>query len=209
MDKETAVEKLAELSSPKNTRLKWHLLINKTTGNIVAATRGYGSAPVDPNIEFIPSWQVFEDANNVDAIKKLIVKYKVDLPKKINKLEASLFVWDEMCTRATIDPQEVTNLSTTKSVGVPKHKLANRQYEMIVMTSQDMLDRDTKSLIIPPQAKACLKVMQDLKRDIIPEDELKAKITEFADQLHTRQDPWRIFQYYRASLINLRWFRMM
>jgi len=58
-----------------------------------------------------------------------------------------------------------------------------------------------------PQAKTCLRIMADVvhpndKGDLVcTEGELKKAITERQAELKTRQEPWRIFQYYRPRLV--------
>lgn len=54
-----------------------------------------------------------------------------------------------------------------------------------------------------PQAKKCLEIFTELigTSPSVTEEILKAKIYERAAELKTRQDPWRIFQYYRPQLI--------
>ena len=58
-----------------------------------------------------------------------------------------------------------------------------------------------------PQAKACLKLFRQRLAlaegddKFILEADLRKYIEEHASELHTRQDPWRIFQYYRPNLI--------
>jgi hypothetical protein len=63
---------------------------------------------------------------------------------------------------------------------------------------------------MPPQACALVDLIHDLtklperpvgKENIFKEEELQGYINLRRDQLHTKQDPWRIFQYYRGKLI--------
>jgi hypothetical protein len=53
-----------------------------------------------------------------------------------------------------------------------------------------------------PQAKTCLAFLRDsVKNGQITEADLKRVVETRAAELKTRQDPWRIFQYYRPTLI--------
>jgi hypothetical protein len=80
-----------------------------------------------------------------------------------------------------------------------------------------------------PQALACVRIFRDtirakqdtdvktaedtkvpLPAEYIPrltEAELQAAVANRASELKTRQDPWRIFQYYRANLISAKILR--
>jgi hypothetical protein len=57
----------------------------------------------------------------------------------------------------------------------------------------------------PAQAVVCLRILADAitasGRDHVTEDELKAAVVNRQAEIKTRQDPWRIFQYYRPTLI--------
>lgn len=54
-----------------------------------------------------------------------------------------------------------------------------------------------------PQSQACYKLAKECigSQDHVTEEILKQYIINHASELHTRQDPWRIFQYYRPILI--------
>lgn len=63
---------------------------------------------------------------------------------------------------------------------------------------------------LPPQACAVIDLLEELKglpdrptdrANIFTEEELQGFFALRQDALHTKQDPWRIFQYYRAKLI--------
>jgi len=53
---------------------------------------------------------------------------------------------------------------------------------------------------LPPQARACLRIMYMGSKSVFDEAELKALIKCHASLLNTRQRPWRIFTYYRHNL---------
>jgi hypothetical protein len=58
---------------------------------------------------------------------------------------------------------------------------------------------------MPPQARSIIELVEEYCKEftepVILETELKAYIEKHADKLYTKQDPWRIFQYYRGKLI--------
>lgn len=100
-----------------------------------------------------------------------------------------------------------------------------------ILTSTYMLGEELENTgtIKTPQALACVRIFRNAikkKQDSdtlateatgkplpnsyepkLTEEELRKVITDHANELHTRQDPWRIFQYYRAELINNRILR--
>lgn len=53
---------------------------------------------------------------------------------------------------------------------------------------------------LPPQAKTVLGWIQD--EGPVSEEKLREIAAQRAEELKTKQDPWRIFQYYRPRLIN-------
>lgn len=57
--------------------------------------------------------------------------------------------------------------------------------------------------VVTSQAKACLTIVRDAVKESgeVTEENLKSLINQRASELKTRQDPWRIFQYYRPTLI--------
>jgi hypothetical protein len=57
---------------------------------------------------------------------------------------------------------------------------------------------------------ACLKIFEDsmdTEKHTISEKDLKDAVIKRAAELKTRQDPWRIFQYYRPQLIQAKLIR--
>jgi hypothetical protein len=58
-----------------------------------------------------------------------------------------------------------------------------------------------------PQAQTCLKILKESvhkdgpNKGKITEEDLKKAINARAAEIRTRQDPWRIFQYYRPTLV--------
>ncbi len=63
--------------------------------------------------------------------------------------------------------------------------------------------------IITPQAKECVKIFNEAitkfgkgEPKSITEEVLRQYVVDQGPRLKTRQDPWRIFQYYRTQLIN-------
>lgn len=58
---------------------------------------------------------------------------------------------------------------------------------------------------LPPQAQSLVQLIEEYVKSftepVVLETELKTYIEKNAEKLATKQDPWRIFQYYRGRLI--------
>lgn len=107
-----------------------------------------------------------------------------------------LLVWKTLCARANQRLEKPVKIDETTKAPVGR-KLANRAYILV---------KDDWSAVTIPQAMACLKIVKDNVIDeggvrSVKEDLLKTEITKRAEELKTRQEPWRIFQYYRPALI--------
>jgi hypothetical protein len=68
--------------------------------------------------------------------------------------------------------------------------------------------RDEQFRKLPPQAQVCVRLMlefntTDADTVEIKEPALREKVMANKEALHTCQDPWRIFQYYRPKLNQL------
>ena len=105
-----------------------------------------------------------------------------------------------IATADLVAAADVTDKKQSSKVGRP---LASKKvYTFLSGYSEDNFKR------LPKQAKAIIKAIDpDVK---IPEAELKGHIMTLAKDnvLTTKQDPWRIFQYYRAAMINSSMLRM-
>ena len=74
-------------------------------------------------------------------------------------------------------------------------KIMNRNYSIVNMQVQD----------IPRQASVCLCMLLQACEDsgTCTEAKLREVVQARAQELKTKQDPWRIFQYYRPQLVKL------
>ena len=61
-------------------------------------------------------------------------------------------------------------------------------------------ERKVKAAKMPPQARACLTILELAGTDEVSEETLMKLVADNKDALRTKQDPWRIFQYYRAMM---------
>ena len=99
-------------------------------------------------------------------------------------------------------PNNVIVPGKKQSSKVGRPLASKKVYTFLSGYSEDNFKR------LPKQAKAIVKAIDpDVK---IPEAELKGHIMTLAKDnvLTTKQDPWRIFQYYRAAMINSSMLRM-
>jgi hypothetical protein len=193
-------------TSAINPRLRWKIVITKT-GQIVAWTGETAEFPVNEyaGCPFYPSWEVFEESTTAKEMRDLAIKYHVELPGKINKIDASLFIWDKLCSLAAVQ----NTVKSTTADPARKLKLKNRIYELVHLEGEDYQTRERTLADMTPQAKECLLILKEFGVSQVDELSFKSKLEACKDRLHTRQDSWRIFQYYRAALINARWIRLI
>lgn len=88
---------------------------------------------------------------------------------------------------------------------IPDHTAeGNKERKSTIGTRIYTLLPDPGTGIKTPQAQACYTIFRDAvnpEKKTISEDQLKRAVEARASELKTRQDPWRIFQYYRPVLI--------
>lgn len=119
---------------------------------------------------------------------------------KLDKMDVAKYTWCKLTQMGKnrtgpghTDP--ATQSATAPAVkGERKSTYATRLYCAI----------GDKPSALPAQAIACWVILKESTPEGatgIIESEFKKKIEERAAELKTRQDPWRIFQYYRARLV--------
>lgn len=119
--------------------------------------------------------------------------------KSVPKQTLGMAIWLELCKRSEFVTRKLMN---TAGMDKRKANLLQRVYKI------DRTKMSESVADLPTQAIACLKLMWELDGDEITEGDLRELIIKNADKLNTRQDPWRIFQYYRAKLNTAGFFRM-
>lgn len=158
-----------------------------------------------------PSWEGFCEECTIKQIASLAERFDVAIPAKSrNKTDASLLVWHRLC-----DVGKAPALTGQGSVRPGERrtgKLANRRY--VKVRDEDLSDaeRGTRTEArrsLCPQARACLEIFEAAGVDEVPESRMRGLIEENQDRLKTRQDPWRIWQYYRPTLIRERFLRLV
>ncbi|HRI37096.1 MAG TPA: hypothetical protein PLO50_00915 [Nitrospira sp.] len=125
--------------------------------------------------------------------------FKSEPPKKQNKITTALYIWAYMLREAT------PHLANTNPVTGEKTRVSSVAGRKYFKGSEFGKPNELKTY----QALQCLALFTELIGDnpSITEEQLKAHVIKEAARLKTRQDPWRIFQYYRPKLISLHLLR--
>lgn len=118
--------------------------------------------------------------------------FGVEADKKQDLMATALYVWAYFTKNGTPHLPD-TNVVTGEKVR--KSSIAGRMYTF--GPTREVPEK------LPPQAKTCYKIFTDCtgETNTVSEEFLKNEITRRAAELKTKQDPWRIFQYYRPQLI--------
>jgi hypothetical protein len=141
----------------------------------------------------------------LDEPKQTILAYhdnffKVSPPKDQDLTLTAQYVWAKIISLA-VDrrPQAPVNATGRKSA------IGNCVYRPGQLSKVDPL---SEGMLKTPQSKICLRLLREcIAANSTPEDPqvtesiLRQYIIDHASELKTRQDPWRIFQYYRPELI--------
>ena len=154
--------------------------------------------------------------NSQGKIKILanVVDLYLEGTKVINALAKAVGVSLGKGTRrdkATHLYEELLNMSEAyvqPGVERKKGKLANRVYRRVPEDKVDAEKRDEARRSLPPQARICLELFEEQGVDEVSEADMMRIVDENQDRLRTRQNPWRIFQYYRPRLIQDRFFTL-
>lgn len=157
------------------------------------------SSQIPADIQVDTGWENFDKF--VALPKQTVLAYheqyfKCEPPKGQSLTTTATYVWAYFIKEGT------PRLEHTKSDGTPERKssLGSRKYFL----GKRAAEFDKHSAQYPPQMKTCFafllgNIKQD--RDHITEEDFKRVVMERQAELKTRQDPWRIFQYYRPRLI--------
>ena len=167
---------------------------------------------------------IFDNAHSVHIIKEAIQKrfdglgafmelseqtiltyhenlFKQNPPKGTSMVHAAQYTWAKIISicvdrRTTKVPVSANGRKST--IGLCEYRTGTAEGDGQLKT---------------PQAKACLKLFREVLASdaatvategtdrFVTEEVLRQYIIDHASELHTRQDPWRIFQYYRPALI--------
>jgi hypothetical protein len=126
-------------------------------------------------------------------------------PKDQDRVTTATYTWRKLVSQAK---NQCQSKETVDPVTGRKSTIGNRLYFLG--------SGDTTQVIKTPQAQACYKIftetldkhgteqpVNEKPTRVITEAVLKQAVIDRAGELKTRQDPWRIFQYYRPSLLKM------
>lgn len=181
-------------------------------------TSALSVAIINPRVVY-PDFDTFQKETLEDRLVTLFetafcrVATKAELK---DPFELAVMVWMQLCKTAVDrlnsapDPASISPI-TGKVKRVFK-KLENRGYEVIKLEVDPALK-------LPPQAKTCLEFFAEMVKvrnpegenriETIPEKDVQEYVLKEQARLKTRQDPWRIFQYYRPQLIKDGFIRLV
>lgn len=125
--------------------------------------------------------------------------FKSEPPKKQDKTTTALYVWAYMLREAA------PHLANTDPVTGEKTRVSSLAGRKYMRGTEYGKPNELKTY----QAIQCLALFTELINDAqsVTEEQLKAHVIKEQARLKTRQDPWRIFQYYRPKLISLHLLR--
>lgn len=125
--------------------------------------------------------------------------FNAPVPKKQDRITTQLMVWHKLCSL-------VKNKAFANESGTPKDPVTQRKSTILACTYSPGEITEGTADIKTYQSLKCLELFRDCLASNpgsteITEGTLKQYVIDHADVLKTRQDPWRIFQYYRPQLI--------
>lgn len=161
------------------------------------------SVPVPAEISISSTFTNFDKFSDLPAalISELHKKYfGVVPPKDQNPVTSASWVWAYMIKHAT------PHLANTDPVTGEKERKSSNAKRGYRLTDKKLDVGEIKTF----QAIQCYKILYDLIATCDPQDPaivseelLKNTVERRAAELKTKQDPWRIFQYYRPKLVSL------
>lgn len=178
----------------------------------------------DKNKEW-DGWEHFNKALSPQEIAMLAVNMGIRLQfKKGSKEDLSQEVWRELCymaeDRRTANAQEIANKQrdpiTGKKRGRKASDLGKRRYYIRLGPEYAKLKHppggDIKKELLylcPATTRQANKIWEFFVDEylntgslVVTEARMQNIVNDRAEELRTRQDPWRIFCYYRPELID-------
>lgn len=189
-----------------------HCIVEDTHGNFFRFNTPQENHIVTEAVQKVwPNFNKFSDENKATLLTYHQNLFKAEPPKDQDLVTTAVYTWFKICDIATDRTAKTpVNADTGR-----KSNISTRKYFPGEITN----DNEVKT----PQAIACFRIFkdalnaktatdtkdmpEDIKKNYTPfltEAELKQAIINRAGELHTRQDPWRIFQYYRPTLIRVK-----
>ncbi len=122
-------------------------------------------------------------------------------PKKFKSAKVALENVLYQVLKMPIYGEKIAGLQA--QVGSSQRKYERKSPNKYVLVLGEDADKQLKDMA--PQARECVSIMGDFARELgrleFGEDELRARFEASSDRLGTKQDPWRVLQYYRGKLI--------
>jgi hypothetical protein len=139
--------------------------------------------------------------------------------KKGSKEDLATELWGELCKRADDRrtaklPEKRDPLTGKKKRGRKKQNLANRRYFLQLTPG---IPKEKKALLddAPVTTRQAKKIWEFFIDEFletgslyVTEARMQNLVNDRAEELRTRQDPWRIFQYYRPELIQCKLIKL-
>lgn len=155
--------------------------------------------------EIYSDWEEYCDKHLEDDLRMRFKEvFNVHPPKAAVKEEIALTIYITMA----INSEDRTNIKAKKEKGGKRGPRKSLQDRVYIYRLDDLSDEETKKYFdpLPPQAVICAKIVaRECENDecCVKESRLREAMTEAHDtgELITGQDPWRIFSYYRARLV--------
>ena len=151
------------------------------------------------------NWEDFYESCKPQELKDYADKFHCETRKGLNQVELAILVWRGLWDIAELKPGAGAMPRIERG-----GKLANRDYVKVKdneLTPAELEERGRISLC--PQARACLDLFLKQGLDHVSEAKMREIVIDGAHLLKTRQDPWRIWQYYRPQLIKARFLRLV
>lgn len=189
----------------QSTDGKWYLFADETNASVRI---------MDPR-ELYKSWEDFmnrtKDTETLVTLHTQLFGKAPTAKEAKDQVELTVKVWITLCDKAEQRLDQESPGSNTRAKRT-SGKLADRRYEVINFT----ISAEVK---MPPQARTCMEFFKELavkaghREDQgifeVPEVTFNEYVVANAERLKTRQDPWRIFQYYRPQLIQGGYIRLV
>lgn len=153
------------------------------------------------------SWMAFDEVveKNPALLTELHQRvFNVADVEGVTRIDKSCAVWAKMAAMAEDRIKGSPGNPVTQNTGNKSRASLDTRIYIAVRTAEKAWPSapDLKT----PQALACLKILREtaVERDgtlSCTEKDLREAVVKRAEEIRTRQDPWRIFQYYRPTLV--------
>jgi len=224
---------MAKVTGPKDPlldasheSLHWSVILSpgdvrSYRGGTVSLTPAELTAEKEGKLQIFASFEEFsklplEDVKRVAdrtqffATPEITTKYPL---ARLTELDFALLVWRHMVhISKTVDGVSGRHIgyvkSSTRGSGRAKVR-GNKVY--VVVQDKELAPEELKARAnarLPAQARACLSIIELAGTSEVQETRLKELMDEHAAKLNTKQEPWRIFAYYRPQLIKNKFIRV-